>query len=36
MAGGFAGKGDPVAPAPAGAPADGQPLLPGPAPRGPS
>ena len=36
MAGGFAGKGDPVTAPTPGAPADGQPLLPGPAPRGPS
>jgi hypothetical protein len=36
MAGGFGGKGDPIDPPAPGAPADGQPLLPGPAPRGPS
>jgi hypothetical protein len=31
MAGGYGGKGDPIEPAPAGAPAPGQPILPGPA-----
>ncbi|MCU1699991.1 MAG: hypothetical protein JWR34_6054 [Mycobacterium sp.] len=36
MAGGFGGKGDPIDPPAPGAPADGQPLLPGPAVRGPS
>lgn len=30
MAGGFTGKGDPISPPPAGAPAPGQPILPGP------
>ena len=36
MAGGFGGKGDRIDPPAPGAPADGQPLLPGPAVRGPS